>query len=90
VELFRGIVLPRAGRGLGEWDAAFTVKGIKLKALVAEPTWWQLEVDKVWEVPLIQVASDLELAASHAHIALKIKLAVIEQRDAGDTAAPKI
>jgi len=44
----------------------------------------------VWEVPLIQVASDLELAASHAHIALKIKLAVIEQRDAGDTAAPKI
>ena len=27
------------------WDAAFTVKGIKLEALVAEATWWQLEVD---------------------------------------------
>ena len=52
------------------------MKGIKLEALVAEATWWQLEVDKVWEVPLIHVASDLELAASHAYIALKIKLAV--------------
>jgi hypothetical protein len=85
VELF--CLVPAAASA--NWDAAFTVKGIKLEALVAEATWWQLEVDKVWGVPLIHVASDLELAASHAYMALKIKLAVIEQRDAGDTAAPK-
>src|SRR5262249_1804806 len=64
---------------MADWDAAFTVKGIKLEALVAEATWWQLQVDKVWEVPLIHVASDLELAASNAYIALKIKLAGTQQ-----------
>src|SRR5262249_61112809 len=45
------------------WDAALTMEGIKLEALAAEATWWQLELDDVREVPLIHVPSDLELAA---------------------------
>jgi hypothetical protein len=31
--------------------------------------WWQLWLDDVREVPLIQVRSDLELAAGHTYIA---------------------
>jgi hypothetical protein len=45
------------------------MEGIKLEALAAEATWWQLELDDVRELPLIHVPSDLELAAGHAYIA---------------------
>src|SRR5262249_60794170 len=51
------------------WDAALTMEGIKLEALAAEATWWQLELDDVREVPLIHVPSDLELAAGHVCMA---------------------
>src|SRR5262245_8669609 len=51
------------------WYAALTMEGIKLEALAAEATWWQLELDDVRELPLIHVPSDLELAAGHAYIA---------------------
>src|SRR5262249_53551623 len=51
------------------WDAALTMEGIKLEALAAEATWWQLKLDDVREVPLIHVPSDLELAAGHVCMA---------------------
>src|SRR5262249_59479728 len=51
------------------WDAALTMEGIKLEALAAEATWWQLELDDVREVPLIHVPSNLELAAGHVCMA---------------------
>jgi len=65
VELLR--LMPAAAAA--NWDAALTMGGIKLEALAAEATWWQLELDDVREVPLIHVPSDLELAAGHVCMA---------------------
>jgi hypothetical protein len=45
------------------YNAVFTVK---FQALVAEASWRQLELNKVREVPLIHMSSDLELATGHA------------------------
>jgi hypothetical protein len=47
------------------WDAAFTVEGFKIQALVAETSWRQLKLDKVRKVPLIHMSGDLGLATAH-------------------------
>ena len=47
-------------------NAVLTVEGIKLEVLAAEAAGRQLKLDKVRELPLIDVPSDLALAAAHA------------------------
>jgi hypothetical protein len=60
VELLR-LVPPAASANC---DAA-SVERFKLKALAAEASWRQLQLDKVREVPLIHVPGDRGLATAH-------------------------
>jgi hypothetical protein len=46
-------------------DAAFTVERFKLVTPIAEVPWRQLQLDKVREVPLIHMSSDLGLTTAH-------------------------